>query len=58
MCVHYREGGWDQRGGDNRGAPYVAQHLNGPLLTYPPSLIVHRVLEDGDLALGINLLQK
>ena len=33
-------------------------YLNGSPLTYPPSLIVLRALEDWDLELGINLLIK
>lgn len=54
MRAHCREGDWDQRGGDG-GALFPALYLNGSPLTSPPSLIVLRALEDGDLALGINL---
>lgn len=56
LCVPIAEkGGLGPKGWGEWGAPFLALHLNGLPLSYPPSLIVLRALEDWDLALGINL---
>lgn len=55
MCAHCRRGDWDQRGGETGGAPFLTLHLEWASPHLSPSLIVLRVLKDGDLALGINL---
>ena len=55
QCVPIAEKGTGTKGVGIWGAPFLALHLNGSPLTYPPSLIVLRALEDWDLALGINL---
>lgn len=55
LCVPIAEKGTGTKGVGIMGSPILALHLNGPPLTYSPSLIVLRALEDWDLALGINL---